>query len=48
MKQKGFLIMLLALAVVISLSAGSLAIYASAADVPRRRGIPSASISLLP
>lgn len=33
MKQKGFLIMLLALAVVISLSAGSLAIYASAADV---------------
>ena len=33
MKQKGFLITLLALAVVISLSAGSLAIYASAADV---------------
>ena len=40
MKQKGFLIMLLALAVVISLSAGSLAIYASAADVAASQGDP--------
>ena len=40
MKQKGFLIMLLALAVVISLSAGSVAIYASAADVAASQGDP--------